>query len=166
MTATGSSKSQLYQHFPDKHALVAAVIARRAEDIFARESALLARVESMRGLERWRDAAVQRVALRRGANGCRLGSLLSELADQDDDAVRSLARHFDSWEMLIKDALDRMRDNGSLTDQVDTRRLATGLMAALQGGYLLSQASGDASPMEASLNMALGHIASFTATND
>ena len=166
MTATGSSKSQLYQHFPDKHSLVAAVIARRAEDIFARESALLARVESMRGLERWRDAAVQRVALRRGANGCRLGSLLSELADQDDDAVRSLARHFDSWEMLIKDALDRMRDNGSLTDQVDTRRLATGLMAALQGGYLLSQASGDASPMGASLNMALGHIASFTATND
>ncbi|WP_270886042.1 hypothetical protein [Pedococcus sp. 5OH_020] len=52
MAATGSSKSQLSHHFPDNEALVAAVIARRAEVILERETALLARVDSMRGLER------------------------------------------------------------------------------------------------------------------
>jgi AcrR family transcriptional regulator len=161
MAATGSSKSQLYHHFPDKDALVAAVIARRAEVILEREAALLGRVDSIRGLERWRDAAVNRVQLRRGAHGCALGSLLSELADQDDDALTTLARHFNSWEMLMKDALDRMRSNGALQPDVDTQALATGLMAALQGGYLLSQAAHDASPMEASLNMALEHISSY-----
>lgn len=161
IAATGSSKSQLYHHFPDKEALVAAVIARRAETILEREAALLGRVDSMRGLERWRDAAVNRVQLRRGAFGCGLGSLLSELADQDDNALVSLSRHFNSWQTLMVGALHRMQGNGALRPEADTERLATGLMAALQGGYLLSQATHDASPMEASLNMALEHISSY-----
>jgi TetR/AcrR family transcriptional repressor of nem operon len=158
---TGVSKSQLYHHFPDKGALVAAVIARRAEVILEREAALLGRVDSMRGLERWRDAAVNRVQLRRGAHGCALGSLLSELADQDDGALASLTQHFDTWEGLMRGALDRMRANGALRPDADTARLATGLMAALQGGYLLAQAAQDGSPMEASLTMALEHIGAY-----
>jgi AcrR family transcriptional regulator len=156
--ATGVSKSQLYHHFPDKDALVAAVIARRAEVILEREAALLGRVDSMRGLKRWRDAAVNRVELRRGAHGCALGSLLSELADQDESAVASLTEHFHTWEMLMRGALDRMQANGALRADANTGRLATALMAALQGGYLLSQAAHDASPMAASLDMALEHI--------
>lgn len=159
--ATGVSKSQLYHHFPDKEALVAAVIARRAERILEREEALLGRVDSMRGLQRWRDAAVNRVELRRGAHGCALGSLLSELADQDESALASLTGHFRTWEMFMKGALDRMQANGALRPDADTERLATGLMAALQGGYLLSQAAHDASPMAASLNMALEHIDTY-----
>jgi AcrR family transcriptional regulator len=159
--ATGVSKSQLYHFFPDKSALVAAVIERRAEVIMERERDLLRRVDSMRGLERWRTAAVNRVQLRRGAHGCALGSLLSELADQDDDALTALAGHFHTWQMLMKDALDRMSSNGALRPDADTERLATGLMAALQGGYLLSQAAHNATPMQASLDMALEHIASY-----
>jgi hypothetical protein len=63
--------------------------------------------------------------------------------------------------MLMKGALDRMRASGALRPDADTGRLATGLMSALQGGYLLSQAAHDASPMEVSLNMALEHIGSY-----
>jgi hypothetical protein len=63
--------------------------------------------------------------------------------------------------MLMKDALDRMSSNGALRPDADTERLATGLMAALQGGYLLSQAANNATPMQASLDMALEHIASY-----
>ena len=159
--ATGVSKSQLYHHFPDKDALVAAVIARRAEVILERERGLFARVDSMRGLERWRTAAVNRVQLRRGAHGCGLGSLLSELADQDEVALATLAGHFHTWQMFMRDALDRMASRGSLRPDADTERLATGLMAALQGGYLLSQAAHSAAPMEASLDMALEYIGSY-----
>lgn len=124
--ATGSSKSQLYHHFPDKEALVAAVISRRAEVILEREAALLGRLDSMRGLERWRDAAVNRVQLRRGAFGCGLGSLHSELADQDDNALLSLSRPFNSWQTLMVGALDRMQGNGVLRSDVDTDKHGSG----------------------------------------
>ena len=45
--ATGTSKSQLYKHFPDgKPELVRAVVALRAEQILAREEQRLKRLKS------------------------------------------------------------------------------------------------------------------------
>ncbi|MDR6862701.1 hypothetical protein [Phycicoccus sp. 3266] len=54
-----------------------------------------------------------------------------------------------------------MQVHGALRPDADTERLATGLMAALQGGYLLSQAAQNALPMAASLNMALEHVGTY-----
>ena len=39
--------------------------------------------------------------------------------------------------------------------------LATGLMAALQGGYLLAQTAQDVKPMRIALDMAIGHIKAY-----
>src|SRR6185436_9800850 len=119
--------------------LVREVIAFRANRILTREQGYLERVDTLSGLDRWRVAVVQRVTTRRGAHGCELGSLVSELADQDEDARVALARHFASWETLLVAALERMRDKQVLRDEADPRTLATGIMAALQGGYLIAQ---------------------------
>jgi TetR/AcrR family transcriptional repressor of nem operon len=45
---------------------------------------------------------------------------------------------------------------------VSIDELATGLLAALQGGYLLAQAARDVTPMATSIDMALTHIESLT----
>src|ERR1700746_15560 len=72
--ATGTSKSQLYRHFPDKDALVHAVIALRGQHIMTRETQRLGRFNSFSGLVRWRNALIQANALQNGAYGCALGS--------------------------------------------------------------------------------------------
>jgi len=54
-----------------------------------------------------------------------------------------------------------MRDSGVLNPDADPDRLATGLMAALQGGYLLAETAHDIRPMEIALDMALDHVKSF-----
>jgi hypothetical protein len=54
-----------------------------------------------------------------------------------------------------------MRDNGVLVADVDVKSLATGLLAAVEGGYLLSQTGRDPRLMQSALNMAIGHVASF-----
>jgi TetR/AcrR family transcriptional regulator, transcriptional repressor for nem operon len=160
--ATGTSKSQLYKHFPDgKAELVHAVVALRAEQILAREEQRLERLKSMSGLRRWRDALVQGAALQGGAYGCALGSLVVELSDQDDQARTSLSAHFAAWEGLLATGFRRMLDDGILSAKADPDALATGLMAALQGGYLLAQANHDVAPMATALNMALAHIESL-----
>jgi hypothetical protein len=100
-------------------------------------------VDSFRGLYQWRDAIVQRCALRRGLWGCELGSLAAELSDTDDTARASLSEHFTEWRGLLGAALERMRDNGALVSDVDVKALATGLLAAVEGGYLLSQTGRD-----------------------
>lgn len=109
--ASGTSKSQLYRHFPDKPSLARAVVALRAETVLDANEQQLRRLNSFAGLRRWRDFIVQNVAMRDGAYGCMLGSLASELADCDDQARISVQRHFETWRHLFIDGLTRMIDN-------------------------------------------------------
>ncbi len=162
--ASGTSKSQLYNHFADKEQLVRAVVLLRAEQVMQREQAALERIRSFNGLVRWRDALVQRNALQKGAYGCVLGSMAGEVSDQDEVARVALAQTFAEWEKLLEAGLRRMQDARVLAAEADPRRLATGLMAALQGGYLLAQAAHDVEPMEIALDMALDHVRMFVVT--
>jgi TetR/AcrR family transcriptional repressor of nem operon len=163
--ATGTSKSQLYKHFPaGKPELVRAVVALRADRILAREEQRLARLKSMNGLRRWRDALVQGAALQGRAYGCALGSMVVELSDQDEQVRSALSAHLATWEGLLAAGFRRMQDHGVLPATADPDALAIGLMAALQGGYLLAQADHDVTPMATALEMAITHIESLTNT--
>ena len=162
LASSATSKSQFYQHFSDKGELVYEVITVRAEEILSWQRVRLERVDSFRGLNQWRDATVQRCALRRGLWGCELGSLAAELSDTDDRARASLAAHFAQWRDLLARALERMRDSGELAPGIDAAGLATSLLAAVEGGYLLSQTAHDPRLMQTALNEAIAHIASFS----
>lgn len=155
---SGTSKSQFYRHFSDKSALMQAVIALRGGRVMEREEQYLRRVDSLRGLDRWRRVVIQRVTVRRGALGCELGSLSTELSDRDEDARVDLDAHLTSWISLLAGALERMRANGTLRQEADTQALATGIMAALQGGYVLAQAARDPGPMEIALELAMDSV--------
>ncbi|MEV6863409.1 TetR family transcriptional regulator C-terminal domain-containing protein [Streptosporangium subroseum] len=160
-TASGTSKSQLYHHFADKDALVRDVVDLWARSVLEREERQLQKLSSFRGLQRWRTMLVQLNSLQNGAYGCVLGSLANELSDQNEEARSTLAATFATWEELIAKGLRRMQDNGSLSGDADPARLATGLMAALQGGYMLARAARDISAMETALDMALDHIETY-----
>lgn len=163
LISSSTSKSQFRQHFADKSDLVRAVIAFRAREILDKQTRRLARVDSFRGLEQWREALLQRNVLRRGAWGCELGSLSSELSDTDDGARRALVDAFRDWEQLLAAAFERMRDSGALGEDIDPAAMATSVMAAVQGGYLLAQLAHDSAPMRLALDMAFGHVRSFQA---
>ena len=161
LAASATSKSQFYQHFDDKSDLVYEVINLRADEVLSWQRLRLEKVDSFRGLYQWRDAMVQRCTLRRGLWGCELGSLAAELSDTDDKARAALFEHFAECRRMLTAALERMRDNGALRAEIDTLPLATGLLAAVEGGYLLSQTARDPRVMQTVLNIAIDHIASF-----
>jgi AcrR family transcriptional regulator len=161
--ATGTSKSQLYRHFPDKDTLVHAVIALRGQLVIERETQRLGRLNSFSGLIRWRNALIQANALQNGAYGCALGSMASELSDQDEQARTLLADLFKTWEGLIAAGLERMQAKGTLKPDADPGQLAIGLMAAVQGGYLLANTAHDVGPMEIAIDQSLEHLKSYLA---
>jgi TetR/AcrR family transcriptional regulator, transcriptional repressor for nem operon len=163
LAASGVSKSQLYHHFDGKDALVRAVIDHVGEFVIERERDALGHVSTIPGLRRWRDALVRNNALRHGAYGCVLGSLASEVSDHDDLARQALSRLFAEWQGLLAGALRRLQDTGALPPEVSMDQLATGLMAALQGGYMLAQTARDVTPMATSIDMALAHIENLAA---
>lgn len=160
VTASGVSKSQLYRHFAGKDEVVRAVVDLMGERVIERERNSLSHVSTMAGLHRWRDALVQNNALRHGAYGCALGSFASEVADHDDVARRTLLALFAEWQGLLAGVLHRLQDNAVLAPEAPVEQLATGLMGALQGGYMLAQTARDVTPMATSIDMALTHIES------
>ncbi|WP_310253794.1 TetR/AcrR family transcriptional regulator [Nocardioides sp. BE266] len=162
LAASGASKSQLYHHFNGKEELVRAVVELVGQRVMERERDALGNVSTIRGLRRWRDALVQNNAVRHGAYGCALGSLASEVSDHDDLAREALAQLFAEWQGLLADVLRRLQDTGRLPSDASIEQLATGLMAALQGGYVLAQTARDVAPMVTSIDMALAHIESLS----
>ena len=165
-TASATSKSQLYQHFADKDTLVREVIEFRAKALLAQQRRRLEKVDSLRGLELWRDEMVERNALRDGAYGCPLGSMANEIADHDEDTRRTIATHFDEWLQMLIDAIDRLRTLGVLRADADPRALASGLLAALQGGYLLAKTARDVNLMRVAVDMAIAQIRAFSTEPD
>lgn len=159
--ASGTSKSQLYRHYVDKDALVQDVIDQQAEDLLAAQREQLYHLDSIAGLERWRDAIIQQNTSRTTAYGCRLGSLACQLSNQNERARSALARHFGTWLGLIADGLQRMRDAGVLRSDVDPQRLATGLMSALEGGYLLALTEQNVNSLRIALDLAIDYIRTF-----
>ena len=92
------------------------------------------------------------------ASGCPLGRLASELADSDPAARAALTVGFARWQDRLAVGLESMRTHGALAPEVDPQALALGLLAAVQGGLLLAQATGTATPLRLALDLALDSV--------
>jgi AcrR family transcriptional regulator len=158
VVASKVSKSQLYRHFEDKQALVRAVIEFVGERRIAEERDRLSKVMTFAGLRRWRDALVEKNALQGGRYGCVIGSIANEVADHDAIARKQLDDLFTAWHELFDDLLRRFQAAGLIPADADVPALATGLLAAVQGGYLLAQTARDVTPMAAAIDMAVAHL--------
>src|ERR1700721_1743957 len=126
LAAAHVSNSQLYHDFPDKNALVHAVIEHQADQIIGGQRPLLDQLDSLATFRQWRDMLVDLQRQRQCEGGCPLGSLSSELAETDPSARTALAAGFDRWEAPIRDGLRRMRDRGELDDDTEAAGPALG----------------------------------------
>jgi TetR/AcrR family transcriptional regulator, transcriptional repressor for nem operon len=160
--AAGVSASQLYHYFGDKQGLVRAVIAYQTQAILDHQQPFLSSLDSMEALRAWADLIVELQRRMDCTGGCPLGSLTGELAEAAPELRTELAGGFDQWEGAIRDGLRTMRERGDLRRGADPDRLATALLAAVQGGLLLSQVHRSTRPLEAALGTMLDHVSSLT----
>jgi len=163
MEASRTSKSQLYHYFADKDELVREVIEFQTGRILAAHGAHLAHLDSFEGLLAWRDMMV---ALNRAggrAGGCPLGSLANELATQSEQDRKLFDQSFEAWSALIETGLSRMRESGRIKHDADTKAIAIAVLAAIQGGLLLSKTTRNVEPLELAFDMALSHIERYAA---
>jgi TetR/AcrR family transcriptional regulator, transcriptional repressor for nem operon len=161
--AAGVSGSQLYHYFDSKQALIRAVITRQAEAPLVPGRPLMGALDSFDALRAWADAAVEHQERNSGRGECTLTSLAGELGPADEQAREDLCNGFQRWQSLVHDGLRAMRERGDLRREADLDELSMALLAALQGGSLLSQILRTAEPMRASMNAALAYVRSFTA---
>jgi AcrR family transcriptional regulator len=163
--AAGVEPHEFEEAVYSKLTLVRAVVAFHGDGLLERQARRLNEVRSYRHLYSWRDEIVAHNRGRGGAYGCELCSLASEFAEVDDDIRALIADYFARWQALIAQTLRRLQLASEICAKADSEQLAIGLMAALQGGYLLAKTACDVRPMAIALDLALTHIGQFALTD-
>ena len=157
LAAARAGKSQLYHYFRGRDELVEAAVGLRCAQVLAGLTQALGAVTSLAELERalagFADGYEQM-----GLPGCPIGSLAAEVAGRNEDARLQTAAAFDAWERLFADALERMRRNGELRADALPSVLATGLLACLEGGMVLSQARQDMASLRIAVDAGLAQV--------
>jgi len=159
------SASQMYHYFTDKNALVLAVIDRETDLVLGVQHQGLDRVDSVEALREWRDLIVGVLAEAGCVGGCPLGSLASDLSEIDPIARARLAQSFERWEELLRAGFIAMRRNGELAPAANPDDLAVAMLAAVQGGLLLSQVRRNTKPLETAVDTMIAHVQSFATTS-
>jgi TetR/AcrR family transcriptional regulator, transcriptional repressor for nem operon len=159
--AAGVSASQIYHYFGDKRGLVRAVIDHQIEASLDSQRPILDHLDSFEALHVWCDAAVAGQQRRNCEGGCEIGSLAGELVETDATARADLVEAFDRWESPIREGLTRMRERGDLSPDADVHDLATMMLAAIQGGLLLTQIRRSTHPLKIATDAAIAHIKTF-----
>ena len=147
--ATGlSGKSHFYHYFPSKEALGIAVIDRQFERFTERGLAILSEpmIEPIERLALFIDTLVALQRERDGGTGSPFGNLAGELADSHEELRRRLDDVFTRWTAQLVTLLEEA--GASLRDGVDAVRLARFIIAALEGGMLMTRVTRDAGVME------------------
>jgi AcrR family transcriptional regulator len=150
----GVSKSQLYHFFDDRTALLRAVVTHNSDDALGDLPAF----DSWRAIRASFDDLVGQQIQRRALGGCRIGSLVGQLAETDPRTQRELAAAFERWHAHLVDGLSSMQRHGKLDRRADPAVLATATLAAIQGGFLLAQAMRDPDQLAIALDAAYAHL--------
>jgi TetR/AcrR family transcriptional regulator, transcriptional repressor for nem operon len=159
--AAGVSGSQIYHYFSDKQELLLAVIDHQTEAVLAMQAPHFDRLDTIAGLREWRDALVEYQRRLQCRGGCPIGSIGSEVAENNPQARLAVASGYLRWEAAIRAGLRTMHARSGLRGDPDD--LALALLTALQGGLLMTQIHRDVRPLEVALDAMLDHIETLTA---
>jgi TetR/AcrR family transcriptional regulator, transcriptional repressor for nem operon len=157
LAAAKAGKGQFYHYFRSKEELTAAAVGHRCADVVAELTRALGGVSSLAGLE---QALARFVAgfEQAGLPGCPIGTLATEIAGRNEEARLKAAAGFDAWERLLADALERMRERGELHPNAAPAVLATGLLASIEGGMVLSQTRQDVASLRIAVDAGLAQV--------
>jgi len=161
LSAAGMGKGQLYHYFADRDALVEAAVTRRCAQVQEALAALFGGLDALSELERALGTFVK-IFEETGA-GCPIGTIAADVAGRNGGAQLKVAVAFDDWELLFADLFARLRARGDLRTDADPAALATALLAALEGGQILSQTRNDSTSLKIAVAAALAHIRTFSA---
>ena len=130
--AAGVSSSQVYHYFADKQALLLAVIDHQTETLLDFQQPHFDRLDTMPGLRAWRDLLVENQKRLQCRGGCPLGSIGSQVAENDPEARLRVASGYLRWEAAIRAGLAAMHRRGDLA--ANPADLALALLTALRAG--------------------------------
>jgi AcrR family transcriptional regulator len=158
--ATATSKSQLFHYFPDGRAdILTAVAEYEAEQVLEVQQPFLGNLTTWDAWQKWRQAVLDHYT--ELGRRCPLGSLTTELGKSSPRAGAIVTTLFDGWEEAL---LKGVRATTPGASSEAARDHARSILAAVQGGVIMLQATGRTEYLEAALTAAIEPLRPTTGT--
>lgn len=164
LDATGLDADQFAEAFTADRSVVEVLVLERVNETLSAQESLLRNLDSLDGLQQWRDETIRRQEADIRA-GWPLATLVSSIADHHEPARLVLKSGLDTWRRYLAAGIRRMMVRGELDSATDATALATVILAALHGGVLLAKTSGQIRPLEVALDTAMGQVRSHARTS-
>jgi TetR/AcrR family transcriptional regulator, transcriptional repressor for nem operon len=161
----GVTKGALYHHFPDKMALGRAVVDEVVRDLLLQRWAVgpLAQLEAdpITALQRILQHRSDELTPREVELGCPLNNLAQEMSPLDEKFRRRVNGTFDTWREAFAQALERGKSEGTVASEVDPAKVASFVVAAIEGSFGLAKSARSPSLLRANLEILSGFLESL-----
>lgn len=94
-------------------------------------------------------------------DGCPLGNLLQESLDYDEDFAKVLNSILENWKKQFSTILQNAIDNNELNPNIEVKKVASFLIASIEGALLIAKKSDDIKDFENTINQLVFYINSL-----
>jgi TetR/AcrR family transcriptional regulator, transcriptional repressor for nem operon len=156
LATAGVTKGALYHHFRDKAALGYAVVDEVVKGLLLQRWLGLLQEQAgdpltaLQGVLRQRAAKLTTDELELG---CPLNNLAQEMSPLDERFRRLVSTTFEIWRNGFAEALRKGQAEGSVRREVDARKVAAFVVAAVEGSYGLAKSAQSASMLRSNLEL-------------
>jgi TetR/AcrR family transcriptional repressor of nem operon len=160
LQAAGVPKGSFYHFFESKEAFGLEVLNRFA----ARVDAELDRHLGDRGipplerLRRFGESILTKLETRQCRNGCLVGNLSQEMADQSEAFRSRLDEIFRGWTDRYAGCLEEAQAAGEIADDLNVRELAEFWVSAWQGALMRAKTARNTAPIQTFLKLMFGCV--------
>jgi AcrR family transcriptional regulator len=137
------SGSQMYHYFPDKNALISAVLTYQCGLVLAAHEAALQALVSTGDIVGWREFVIQAFQSRSCETGYLPASLWGELASESNEHQDIIRTMYVRWGLALSQSFERVHSNEPVLRLPDVSMFGLAASTVLHGGFGLSAIHGD-----------------------
>jgi AcrR family transcriptional regulator len=160
LAQAGVTKGALYHHFPNKAALGYAVVDDVVKGLLLKRwlGLLEPTGDPLTGLQRVLRHRADNLAAGELELGCPLNNLAQEMSPLDERFRRVVNATFEAWRDGFARAIERGRADGTVRQDVDARKVAAFVVAAVEGSFGLAKGARSASMLRSNLEMLSAYL--------
>jgi TetR/AcrR family transcriptional repressor of nem operon len=168
LQAAGVPKGSFYYYFASKEDFGLQVLDRFVADIQANYDSCLGdmTLPPLKRLRRYFEEVLVRLESRQCRNGCLVGNLSQEMADQSETFRARLEVVFEGWRDRYAACLKSAQDAGEIPPDLDVRALAEFCLCSWQGAILRAKAARSVAPIQTFINILFGYVLRTPETTD
>lgn len=147
IAASGVKKGSFFHHFPDKDSLGLAVLERDRIRFMEMIDTCLAAPTPLDGLDRFLAQALRKHRQTGFIGGCLWGNTALEMSDSNPVFAGRVARVFADWTGKLARTIRAGQQRGQVRGDLPAGALARTMVAAVEGGIMLSRLTKRAAPL-------------------